>query len=102
MNQRLIYQGRQLKLHTRATCLLNLLKSAQARQSHWEGLLYDYRGAKLDSTIRLQYNHENEFLIVIARMNEVQKRILKSYHRLIIELYTLTEDFLLPVNLMSF
>ena len=34
--QPLIYQGKQLKLHQRATCLLELLKKAQARQSSIE------------------------------------------------------------------
>jgi hypothetical protein len=45
---------------------------------------------------------EEDILIKIARMNEVQKRILKSYHFLILDLYEITEDFMLPVNLLHF
>ena len=43
--QPLIYQGKQLKLHQRATCLLELLKKAQARQSSIETDLTKWRGA---------------------------------------------------------
>jgi hypothetical protein len=43
--QPLIYQGKQLKLHQRATCLLELLKKAQARQSSIESDLTKWRGA---------------------------------------------------------
>ena len=97
----LIYQGKQLNLHKRAACLLELLKSAQQRQALYEKDLFKWRAATWDEPVRLM-SKEEDILIKIARMNLVQKRILKSYHRLIIELYTLTEDFLLPVNLMSF
>jgi len=96
------YQGKQLKLHQKATCLLELLKKAQARQSDWESQLHQYRGATWDQPIKLMYNHENELLIMIARMNEIQKRILRSYHWLILDLYEITENFLLPVNLLHF
>ena len=43
--QPLIYQGKQLKLHQRATCLLELLKKAQSRQSSIETDLQKWRGA---------------------------------------------------------
>jgi hypothetical protein len=97
----LIYQGRQLKLHQRATCLLELLKSAQARQTLFEKDLQKWRGATWDEPIRLM-SKEEDILIKIARMNQVQKRILKSYHFLILDLYEITEDFMLPVNLLHF
>jgi hypothetical protein len=45
---------------------------------------------------------EEDLLIKIARMNDIQRRILKSYHYLILDLYTLTEDFMLPINLLHF
>lgn len=101
MNQ-LFQQSKQLKLHKRAACLLELLKKAQSRQEHWESELLKYRGASLDETIKLMYQHENEILINIGRMNSIQKRILKSYHFLILDLYEITEDFMLPVNLLHF
>jgi hypothetical protein len=41
---------------------------------------------------------EEDILIKIARMNDVQKRILKSYHWLILDLYEITDQFMLPVN----
>ena len=69
---KLDYQGRQLKLHQRATCLLELLKKAQSEQARQEGLL--------------------------AELNDIQKRILKSYYWLVVELYDITENFILPVN----
>jgi hypothetical protein len=42
---------------------------------------------------------EEDILIKVARMNELQKRILKSYHRLILELYEITDSFHLPINI---
>jgi hypothetical protein len=96
------YQGKQLKLHKRATCLLELLKKAQARQSSIEADLYKWRGATWDEPIKLMNKYEDDYLIKIARMNDIQKRILKSYHFLILDLYEITEDFMLPVNLLHF
>jgi hypothetical protein len=100
--QPLIYQGKQLKLHQRATCLLELLKKAQARQSSIESDLTKWRGATWDNPIKLMNKYEDDYLIKIARMNLVQKRILKSYHFLILDLYEITEDFMLPINLLHF
>jgi hypothetical protein len=97
----LIYQGKQLILHKRAACLLELLKSAQARQTLFEKDLAKWRKGTYDEPIRLM-QREEDILIKIARMNEVQKRILKSYHFLILDLYEITEDFMLPVNLLHF
>jgi len=97
----LIYQGRQLKLHKRAACLLELLKSAQARQTVHEKDLATWRRGTMDDPIRLM-QREEDILIKIARMNQVQKRILKSYHFLILDLYEITEDFMLPINLLHF
>jgi hypothetical protein len=97
----LIYQGKQLVLHKRAACLLELLKSAQARQTLFEKDLAKWRKGTYDDPIRLM-QREEDILIKIARMNEVQKRILKSYHFLILDLYEITEDFMLPVNLLHF
>ena len=97
----LIYQGKQLKLHKRAACLLELLKSAQARQTLFEKDLAKWRKGTYDEPIRLMQKEE-DILIKIARMNEVQKRILKSYHFLILDLYEITEDFMLPINLLHF
>jgi hypothetical protein len=100
--QPLIYQGKQLKLHQRATCLLELLKKAQSRQSSIESDLLKWRGATWDNPIKLMNKYEDDYLIKIARMNQVQKRILKSYHFLILDLYEITEDFMLPINLLHF
>ncbi len=97
----LIYQGKQLKLHKRASCLLELLKSAQARQTLFEKDLAKWRKGTYDEPIRLMQKEE-DILIKIARMNQVQKRILKSYHFLILDLYEITEDFMLPINLLHF
>ena len=97
----LIYQGKQLILHKRAACLLELLKSAQARQTLFEKDLAKWRKGTFDEPIRLMQKEE-DILIKIARMNEVQKRILKSYHFLILDLYEITEDFMLPINLLHF
>jgi hypothetical protein len=55
----------------------------------------------MDDPIRLM-QREEDILIKIARMNQVQKRILKSYHFLILDLYEITEDFMLPINLLHF
>lgn len=96
------YQGKQLTLHKRAACLLELLKKAQSRQLSIENDLWHYRRAAWDEPIKLMYKHENDLLLMIARMNSIQKRILKSYHWLILELYQITEDFMLPVNLLHF
>jgi hypothetical protein len=93
----LIYQGRQLKLHKRATCLLELLKAAQARQTLFEKDLALWRRGTYDTPIRLMQKEE-DILIKIARMNQVQKRILKSYHWLILDLYEITDQFMLPIN----
>ena len=93
----LIYQGKQLKLHKRATCLLELLKAAQARQTLFEKDLALWRRGTYDTPIRLMQKEE-DILIKIARMNQVQKRILKSYHWLILDLYEITDQFHLPIN----
>ena len=93
----LIYQGKQLKLHKRATCLLELLKAAQARQTLFENDLALWRRGTYDTPIRLMQKEE-DILIKIARMNQVQKRILKSYHWLILDLYEITDQFMLPIN----
>jgi hypothetical protein len=96
--EKLIYQGRQLKLHKRATCLLELLKIAQSRQTLFEKDLALWRRGTYDTPIRLMQKEE-DILIKIARMNEIQKRILKSYHWLILDLYEITDQFHLPINL---
>jgi hypothetical protein len=96
--EKLIYQGRQLKLHKRATCLLELLKTAQSRQTLFEKDLALWRRGTYDTPIRLMQKEE-DILIKIARMNEIQKRILKSYHWLILDLYEITDQFHLPINL---
>jgi hypothetical protein len=93
----LIYQGRQLKLHKRATCLLELLKEAQKRQELFQKDLATWRKGTMDDPIRLMQKEE-DILIKIARMNQVQKRILKSYHWLILDLYEITDQFMLPIN----
>ena len=93
----LIYQGKQLKLHKRATCLLELLKAAQTRQTLFENDLALWRRGTYDTPIRLMQKEE-DILIKIARMNQVQKRILKSYHWLILDLYEITDQFMLPIN----
>jgi hypothetical protein len=93
----LIYQGRQLKLHKRATCLLELLKEAQRRQELFQKDLATWRKGTMDDPIRLMQK-EDDILIKIARMNQVQKRILKSYHWLILDLYEITDQFMLPIN----
>jgi hypothetical protein len=96
--EKLNYQGKQLKLHKRAACLLELLKAAQTRQTYHEKDLSLWRRGINDEPIRL-FQKEEDILIKIARMNEVQKRILKSYHRLILELYEITDQFHLPINI---
>jgi uncharacterized LabA/DUF88 family protein len=96
--EKLIYQGKQLKLHKRATCLLELLKTAQSRQTLFEKDLALWRRGTYDTPIRLMQKEE-DILIKIARMNEIQKRILKSYHWLILDLYEITDQFHLPINL---
>lgn len=93
----MIYQGKQLKLHKRATCLLELLKKAQERQTYYEKDLALWRRGTYDTPIRLMQS-ENDILIKIARMNLIQKRILKSYHWLILDLYEITDQFMLPIN----
>lgn len=93
----MIYQGRQLKLHKRAACLLELLKSAQERQTLFERDLAKWRQGTMEDPIRLM-QREEDILIKIARMNQVQKRILKSYHWLILDLYEITDQFMLPIN----
>ena len=101
-NEMLRNQIRKLKLHQRATCLLELLKKAQSRQSSIESDLTKWRAATWDNPIKLMNKYEDDYLIKIARMNQVQKRILKSYHFLILDLYEITEDFMLPINLLHF
>ena len=91
------YQGRQLKQHQRATCLLELLKKAQAEQYRQERLLAEWRSAGAYDNARL-FTHENNYLIRLAELNDIQKRILKSYYWLVVELYDITENFILPVN----
>jgi len=90
-------QGKQLKLHQRATCLLELLKKAQGEQARQEGLLVEWRAAGAYDNVRL-FTHENNYLIRLAELNDIQKRILKSYYWLVVELYDITENFMLPVN----
>lgn len=90
-------QSQQLKLHERATFLLELLKKAQKRQTEFEKDLSIYRAAGPYDNIRL-FSSENEILIKISRMHQVQKRIIKSYHWLIIDLYDINENFRLPLN----
>jgi hypothetical protein len=96
---KLIYQEKQLKLHKRATMLLELLKQAQGRQNLFEADLSEWRRGLDDTRIMIS---EEDLLIKIARMNDIQRRILRSYHYLILDLYTLTEDFMLPINLLHF
>jgi hypothetical protein len=96
--EKLMYQGKQLKLHKRATVLLELLKEAQNRQYLFEKDLSLWRKGINDEPVRLM-SKEEDILIKVARMNEVQKRILKSYHRLILELYEITDSFHLPINI---
>jgi muconolactone delta-isomerase len=90
-------QTKQIILHKRATCLLELLKKAQGEQSRQEGLLAEWRGAGNYDNIRL-FTHENNYLIRLAELNDIQKRILKSYYWLVVELYDITENFMLPVK----
>lgn len=97
---KLNYQGKQLKLHQRATIYLKLLIKAQERQTNIEKDLSKWRGANYDEPIRLMNRYEDDYLIKIARMNEIQKFILKRYHWLILDLYKITEDFVLPVNIL--
>jgi len=96
---KLIYQEKQIKLHLRATLLLKLLKEAQRRQTIFEGDLAQWRQG-LDTTRTMI--KEEDILIKISRLNQIQRRILKSYHFIILDLYELTEDFMLPINLMHF
>jgi hypothetical protein len=96
--EKLMYQGKQLKLHKRATVLLELLKEAQHRQYLFEKDLSLWRKGINDEPVRLM-SKEEDILIKVARMNEVQKRILKSYHKLILELYEITDSFHLPINI---
>ena len=91
------YQGKQLVLHKRATTLLELLKKAQGEQARQEGLLAEWRAAGNFDNVRL-FTHENNYLIRLAELNDIQKRILKSYYWLVVELYDITENFILPVN----
>jgi hypothetical protein len=91
------YQGKQLVLHKRATTLLELLKKAQGEQARQEGLLVEWRAAGNFDNVRL-FTHENNYLIRLAELNDIQKRILKSYYWLVVELYDITENFILPVN----
>ena len=93
----LIYQSKQLRLHQRATCLLELLKEAQRRQELFEKDLATWRKGTMEDPIRLMYKEE-DILIKISRMNQVQKRVLKSYHFLILDLYEITDQFMLPIN----
>jgi hypothetical protein len=86
-------------LHLRATLLLKLLKEAQRRQTIFEGDLAQWRQG-LDTTRTMI--KEEDILIKISRLNQIQRRILKSYHFIILDLYELTEDFMLPINLMHF
>ena len=95
----LIYQEKQLKLHKRATMLLELLKQAQGRQNLFEADLAEWRRGLDDTRTMIS---EEDLLIKVARMNDIQRRILKSYHYLILDLYTLTEEFMLPINLLHF
>jgi hypothetical protein len=96
---KIIYQEKQLKLHQRATLLLKLLKEAQRRQTIFDGDLALWRQG-LDTTRTMI--SEEDILIKIARMNQIQRRILKSYHFIILDLYEITEQFMLPINLMHF
>lgn len=97
---KLDYQGKQLKLHKRATNLLEILKKAQSEQARQEKLLAEWRAAGNFDNVRL-FTHENNYLIRIAELNDVQKRILQSYYWLIVELYSISENFMLPVNVIQ-
>lgn len=79
--------------------LLELLKQAQKRQNLFEADLAQWRRGLDDTRTMIK---EEDLLIKVARMNGIQRRILKSYHYLILDLYTLTEDFMLPINLLHF
>ena len=92
---KLTHQARQLILHKRAAILLEMLKNAQSRKDVYAVDLYNHRSNGANN-----YTSENDILIKIARINGIQKRILKSYHFLIVELYQLTDDFILPINLI--
>ncbi len=96
---KLIYQEKQIKFHERATILLKMLKEAQRRQGIFEQDLAQWRQG-LDTTRTMI--SEEDILIKIARLNQIQRRILKSYHFIILDLYELTEHFMLPINLMHF
>ena len=98
---RLILQSKQLTLHKRATCLLELLKAAQSRQVIFENDLIKWRSDTSLEQVRLM-STEEDILIKISRLNDIQKRILKSYHWLIVDLYIIAEDFMLPINLLHF
>jgi len=79
---------------------LELLKKAQAEQSRQEKLLSEWRAAGNYDNIRL-FTHENNYLIRIAELNDVQKRVLQSYYWLVIELYSISENFMLPINIIQ-
>ena len=70
----------------------------QRRQELFQKDLSLWRKGINEEPVRLM-SKEEDILIKVARMNEVQKRILKSYHRLILELYEITDSFHLPINI---
>ena len=98
---------KQLKLSLKAECYLSLLRKAQARQTRIYNDLQEFRGLPVEnikengdynSSIKLTFNHENDLVIKIARMNDIQRWLLKRYHFLILDMYHLTNDFILPIN----
>lgn len=92
---------KQRKLLEKATCLLELINKAHLRRQSIEEDLSLYRKAGPYDNIRL-FSNENDFLIKIARMNDIEKRLLKSYKWLIVDLYMIVEDYLLPINFIRF
>ena len=92
---------KQKQLLQKANCLLELIEKAQKRRNVIEEDLALYRKAGPYDTIRL-FSTENDYLIKIARMNDIEKRLLRSYKWLVVDLYIIAEEFLLPINLLHF
>ena len=79
-------QTKQLKLHQRATCLLELLKKAQGEQSRQEGLLAEWRSAGAYDNVRL-FTHENNY-----ESNELHRQHQRQYDEGNIHLGTRKRD----------
>jgi len=92
---------RQRQLLQRGNCLLELITKAQLRRESIENDLRIYRQAGPYDNIRL-FSTENDFLIKIARMHDIEKRLLRSYKWVVVDLYIIAEEFMLPVNLLRF